>query len=112
MTGMSRTTGEALNDDLPQSVADILGAPIGTRVGLRDYGSLIPELMDRPMTRSNILRIYAASAVALSRWEDRLRLQKVSLAAGAEAGSATLTLDGVRTDTGAVNSRTRLVLPL
>ena len=114
MTGMARSTGATLDglDHIRQSVADILGTPIGSRVGRRDYGSLLPDLIDQPMTPANILRLYAATAVALSRWENRLRLRRVGLAAGDRAGAATITIDADRADRPPANSRTRLVLPL
>lgn len=114
MSGMARSTGLVLDgvDHIRQSVADILGTLLGTRVGRRDYGSLLPDLIDQPMTRANILRIYAATAIAISRNEDRLRLRAVSLAAGAVPGSATITIDADRTDTTRANARTRLTLPL
>lgn len=101
MTGMSRTAGAALDgvDHLDQSVRDILGTPIGTRAGRRTYGSHVPRLVDQPFTAANVLRIYAASAVALSRWEDRLRLTRVSLAPGSRPGAATITVEGQRSDT-------------
>ncbi len=114
MTGMSRTAGGALDgiDHITQSVRDILGTMVGTRVGRRDYGSLLPELIDQPLTGANVLRLYAATALALSRWEDRIRLRRVALVAGDRPGSATLVLDAVRTDTTPAKARTRLVLPL
>lgn len=114
MAGMARSTGAVLDglDHIKQSVADILSTPIGTRVGRREYGSLLPDLIDQPMTPANILRVYAASAVAISRNEDRLRLRRVSLTAGERPGSATIVIDAERTDTAASNARTRLVLPL
>lgn len=114
MTGMARLTGATLDglDHIRQSVADILATPIGSRVGRRDYGSLLPELIDQPMTPANILRLYAATAVALLRWEDRLRVRRVGLAAGDRMGGATITIDAERTDTPPANSRTRLTLPL
>lgn len=114
MTGMSRATGAALDgiDHIRQSVLDILSTMIGTRVGRRDYGSLLPELIDQPMTGPNILRLYAATAVALTRWERRLRLRRVLLAAGSVPGAAVLTIDAVRTDAPTPNSRTRLTIPL
>lgn len=114
MVGMSRTTGAALDglEHIRQSLRDILGTPIGTRVGRREYGSLLPELLDQPMVGANILRLYAATAVAISRWEDRLRLRRVSLVAGERPGAATLVLDAVRTDVAPANARARLVLPL
>ena len=76
MSGMDRRTGAPLDGlgHIRQSVADILSTMIGARVGRREYGSLLPELIDRPMTPPNILRLYAATALALSRWEKRLRL--------------------------------------
>lgn len=114
MAGMARTTGAALDglEHIKQSVLDILSTPVGTRAGRREYGSLLPELIDQPMTPANILRVYAASAVAISRNEDRLRLRRVSLATGERPGAATIIIDGDRTDTAAANARTRLVLPL
>lgn len=114
MAGMARNTGAALDglEHIRQSVLDILSTPVGTRVGRRDYGSLLPELVDQPMIAANILRIYAASAVAVSRNEDRIRLRRVGLSAGDRPGAATIILDADRTDTAAANARTRLVLPL
>ena len=114
MAGMARSSGAVLDglEHIKQSVADILSTPIGTRAGRREYGSLLPELIDQPMTPANILRVYAASAVAISRNEDRLRLRRVSLAAGDRPGAATIIIDAERTDTASTNARTRLVLPL
>lgn len=114
MPGMSRHTGAAMSgiEHIQQSVRDILSTPIGTRVGRRDYGSLIPDLIDQPLTPANILRIYAATAVALSRHEDRLRLRRVGIAAGERPGAAVMTIIGDRTDVAPANARTRLVLPL
>ena len=114
MAGMSRSGGEALDglDHIRQSVADILGTPIGSRVCRRDYGSLLPDLIDQPFTPANILRLYAASAVAIARHESRLRLRSVSLAAGARPGAATLTLIAERTDSATPNALARLTLPL
>ena len=114
MAGMARSSGAVLDglDHIRQSVADILATPIGSRVGRREYGSLLPDLIDQPMTPANILRVYAASAVAISRNEDRLRLRRVGLTAGDKPGAATIVIDAERTDTATANARTRLVLPL
>jgi phage protein D len=54
------------------------------------------ELIDQPMTPANILRLYAATAVALTRWEDRLRL--VSLAISEKRGDEADQLDIVLDD--------------
>jgi phage baseplate assembly protein W len=114
MAGMSRTSGAVIDGlgSIRESVADILGTPIGTRVGRREYGSLLPDLIDQPMTAANILRIFATSALALSRWEDRLRLRRVTLSAGMGPGAATLNIEADRTDTVPATARTRIALPL
>lgn len=113
MAGMSRNGGTALDgvEHIAQSVRDILGTPIGTRPARRNYGSEVPRLIDQPLNPANVLRIFAASALALSRWEDRLRLTRVSLAAGARPGAATVVIEGDRTDT-AVPSTARIATSL
>jgi phage baseplate assembly protein W len=102
MSGMNRITGAALatttDAHLQQSVADILTTPIGSRVARRDYGSLLPELLDQPFGPTTVLRLYAATASALARWEPRVALRRVSLRPGAAPGQASLTIIGTRTD--------------
>ncbi len=101
MTGMSRNTGRAMNgnsvEHLVQSIGDILTTPIGSRTLRRTYGSELPDLIDQPLNARTRLRIYAATAMALLRWEPRVRLKRVSLRVGA-AGIAALDLVAVRTD--------------
>ena len=76
---MNRDTGGALNDQdsIIQSIADILTTRIGTRVMRREYGSLLPELVDHPFNHATRLRVYAATAMALLRWEPRISLSRV-----------------------------------
>ena len=95
MNGMDARTGKPLAgiDHLRQSVADILFTPLGSRLCLRDYGSAIPDLIDRPVTPSLRLRVYAATAMALLKWEPRLRLLAVTLVAGAAPGAFILAID-------------------
>lgn len=116
MTGMARTTGATLDgvDHIRQSVADILSTPLNARVGRRDYGSQLPDLVDQPRTAANILRIYAATALALARWENRLRLRRVGLVAGDRPTSASILIEAERRDRPAnvADALTRIVLPL
>jgi len=114
MSGMNRSTGALIDgdEDLRQSIADILSTPIGSCVGMRDYGSIVPGLIDQPGNRTTALRLYAATALALTRWENRLRLTRVQLAAGDRPGAATLSIEGKRTDRPPANSLFRLSLPL
>lgn len=77
-----------------QSLADILTTPIGSRVMRRDYGSKVPELIDQPLNGATVLRIYAATAYVVLRWERRIALTELHLQRGAD-GQATLILGGV-----------------
>ncbi|CAN5694677.1 GPW/gp25 family protein [soil metagenome] len=102
MNGMDAHTGKLIGgaDHLRQSVGDILGTPLGSRIARRDYGSLLPELLDQPDNALTRLRIFAASALALQRQESRLRSSRFALQRGATPGAAILTISGTRTDTG------------
>ncbi|KKO65363.1 25-like lysozyme [Janthinobacterium sp. KBS0711] len=95
MMGMHAATGRSLTGlgHLRQSVADILTTPIGSRIRRRRYGSEVPELIDQPLNSATQLRIYAATAFALRRWEPRLQLSSVQLTRDTD-GAITLLLDG------------------
>lgn len=112
MNGTDATTGKPLADaaHLAQSIGDILSTPLGTRVMRRDYGSLLPQLVDQPVNGTTLVKLYAATASALMRWEPRLRIGRVSLARG-DAGAFVLTVEGQRTDV-AVATSTALTVPL
>ncbi|WP_019833779.1 GPW/gp25 family protein [Sphingomonas sp. PR090111-T3T-6A] len=114
MSGVDRHTGKPLDGDahLAQSIFDILSTPIGTRVMRRDYGSALFKLADAPFNPATQLRMYAATATALKRWEPRLALTRISIALGDVPGAFIVSLEGTRTDRTAGNSLTRLTLPL
>lgn len=115
MTGMDAATGAPLAglDHLRQSIARILSTPLGSRVCRRDFGSLLPELLDQPMNPLGRMRLLAATAQALLRWEPRLRITSVQLLpVDAAAGSYALAIDGQRLDVPAARAATRLTLPL
>lgn len=96
MPGMNNLSGKPVADiaHLSQSIADILTTPLGTRLERRTYGSLVPDLIDHPDNGATRVRIYAAVASALMKWEPRLHLSRVQLASGPAAGRATLDLSG------------------
>jgi phage baseplate assembly protein W len=112
--GLDATTGQRLDGDahLAQSIATILTTPLGSRVQRRDFGSLLPELIDQPFNAMTRVRLYGATATALARWEPRIRLSRVSLAAGERPGAFVLTVEGQRTDVAPANAHTRLTIPL
>ena len=96
MTGMHRSSGEGMREraHLMQSIADILTTPLGTRLQRRTYGSLLPDLIDHPDNGTTRIRMYAATASALMRWEPRLRLSRIQLTSGPQTGQVTLDLSG------------------
>jgi phage baseplate assembly protein W len=93
---MNRHTGQhmGLREHIAQSVADIIATPIGSRVMRRDYGSLVPELLDHPNNELTRLRVYSAAASALAKWEPRLRVSSLQLAQDTTPGRTVLTLQG------------------
>jgi phage baseplate assembly protein W len=99
MTGMNNTTGRAVSDvaHIRQSVRDILTTPIGSRAMRRDYGSLIPELIDQPMNPATRLRVMSASVSALVKWEPRIRVASVRLAVDAN-GTTVADIEADRVD--------------
>lgn len=74
---MNKIDGTTLKNEqahIRQSVADILQTPIGSRIQRRDYGSILPMLIDRPISHALALQIAAASIVALQKWEPRIEI--------------------------------------
>ena len=100
MIGMNNGNGLAISGSqhLAQSIADILTTPIGSRVMRREYGSQLADLIDWPLNSATRLQAYAATAMALMRWEPRIRLSRVELSLGAVAGQAVLDLEGTLAD--------------
>ena len=114
MIGASASNGRSLGGmaHLGQSIGDILMTPLGSRVMRRDYGSLLPELIDQPFNDATRMRLFGATALALMRWEPRIRLIRVQLFQGASPGSYTLDLDCVLVDANTASDYTRLTIPL
>lgn len=114
MRGMDATTGGVIDgaDHLGQSIGDILTTPLNSRVMRRDYGSLLPELIDAPFNDATRTLLYGATAEALMRWEPRIRIKQMALALGDTPGHFVLDIEGERTDVTQGNSYTRLTIPL
>lgn len=103
MIGLHATTGRAIADNahLAQSIADILTTPLGSRVMRREYGSQLADLIDAPFNDATRLQAYAATAMALMRWEPRLRLSRVQLSLGDQPGQTILDIEGTEVDSNA-----------
>ena len=96
MTGMRTENGQAITGlaHIQQSIRDILTTPIGTRVMRREYGSLLPELIDQPLNDVTLLQAYSASIMAITRWEPRVRVLRVNRQVDAsQHGRAWLEID-------------------
>lgn len=93
---MHRGTGRALSgiEHVVQSLGVLLTTPIGSRVMRREYGSLVPDLIDQPDNGATRVRLVSAIAGAVMRWEPRVRISRVQLQRGDEPGQATVLLSG------------------
>jgi hypothetical protein len=113
MRGTDTTTGKILSgvEHLRQSIADILTTPIGSRLRRRDYGSLLPFLVDQPQNPLTRIKIFGATAIALLRWEPRIRLTRVKLDFN-PGGGAVLELEAEDLESPNPNTFLRLTVPL
>jgi uncharacterized protein len=112
--GMSRSTGRSVSgiDHIWQSCRDILTTRIGTRIARRSYGSLLPELIDQPGNSANMLRLRAATVMALSNWEPRIAINKVSISLSDEQGGFVIEMQATRTDGPQASSNVSLNIPI
>lgn len=95
MIGMDRRTGQPVSGlaHLRQSIEDILSTPIGSRRMQPEYGSKIRRFVDLPVNDGWKSAVQAEVARSLSRWEPRLRLERVRVIAVLN-GQVTLQLTG------------------
>ncbi|QNM96390.1 GPW/gp25 family protein [Chitinimonas koreensis] len=98
--GMHASTGRSLADDdhIAQSVADILTTPVGSRLMRREYGSQLFDLIDQPANGATAIRLNAAAVMALMRWEPRIRLSRVAITLGSQAGAVDVAIEYSRRD--------------
>ena len=94
INGMNRGTGQRISeaDHLRQSLHDILTTPVGSRLMRRDYGSLLPFLIDQPATPKLLMQIRASVIHAILNWERRVKPQRIGLTVQSN-GQAELLID-------------------
>ncbi len=97
MAGLNRLTGKRISDwpHCQQSMNDIFTTPIGTRVQRRNYGSLIPMLMDRPQTSDMLIEFTLAVSSALELWEPRFIAEQVTLEKASAEGNVEMIVSGI-----------------
>ncbi len=101
--GIDANTGKLLVGwpHVVQSIGKLLTTSIGSRVERRDFGSLIPSMIDRPQNQDAIVNFIMATAEALEprlvrgRWygEPRFHLTRAQIGADVPA-TVTLLLSG------------------
>lgn len=102
MNGVNIRTGKRLSGSahLRQSCSDILTTPIGSRVLVRDYGSELPDLVDAPRDDLIRIRIIAATAKALARWEPRLKVTRVVVSLPDDESTFIVDVEGINKESG------------
>ncbi|UJD79819.1 baseplate assembly protein [Serratia rubidaea] len=97
--GMNASSTGTLTDQdhVWQSANDILLTPIGSRVMRRNYGSLVPDLLDSPQNDVTRMQIMSAAVIALSAWEPRIALDTINITYS-PTGSVTAELSGLLTE--------------
>lgn len=98
-TGMNHGGTGTLTDaaHVWQSVSDILNTPIGSRVMRRDYGSLVPDLIDSPQNDVTRMQLMSAVVIALATWEPRITLSIVDVRYS-QSGAVEAGLSGALTE--------------
>lgn len=93
--GLSSKTGKALTDDahISASMENILTTPKGSRIARREYGSDLPDMIDKPLNGKTRMQCMAASVIALARWEPRVDISKVQMKVGTAEQTGTLAID-------------------
>lgn len=92
--GLGSNDASALDgiDQLRQSIIDILTTYPGERIMRPEYGSRIRDLIDRPVNVQWLADLYFGVAKAITRWEPRVRVRVLRVAA-AMLSSGHVTLD-------------------
>lgn len=114
MSGMNTQTGQVIDglDHLYQSIAKILTTPLGTRIGRREFGSELFNLVDAPNNAATRVRLYAATAAALMQWEPRLKVTRIRLADDAAlSGLQVIEIEGTTTISGDLVSTSVPITP-
>ncbi|HEJ7300916.1 MULTISPECIES: GPW/gp25 family protein [Serratia] len=83
-------------DHVWQSANDILLTPIGSRIMRRNYGSLVPDLLDSPQNDVTRLQLMSATVIALAAWEPRLALDTINISYS-PTGAVTAEMAGMLT---------------
>ncbi|WP_337881766.1 GPW/gp25 family protein [Chromobacterium haemolyticum] len=112
--GLNAINGQRIDDldHIRQSLRKILTTPIGSRVMRRDFGSLIPDLIDKPLNGKTQMQLMAASVMAISAWEPRVDIANIQLQAGATPSELLVDIELTRRDGPSAGQTSSLQIPL
>ena len=98
MKGINKHTGKSISgiDYLQQRLDTLFTTPRMTRVMRRAYAGIF-HLVDKPVNQAFLVDLYAATAVAIKRWEPELNIKRITLESVAQ-GKVVLQLDGQYTE--------------
>lgn len=90
---MHRQTGQRIDvlNHIGQCVQNVMQTPLGTRPMQLDYGTDLIDIVDVPLNADGRARIVSTTAEAVTTWETRPAVERVTVAAGSD-GSAEVTL--------------------
>ncbi len=94
--GVDAATGKTLTGwrHCEQSITKILTTHLLTRVMRLDFGSNVPNLIDRPGNAAVIAGFYTAVYSALNKWEPGFRLRLIQLSSAGADGKYTFDYAG------------------
>ncbi|QND84661.1 Phage baseplate assembly protein W [Chromobacterium vaccinii] len=112
--GLNAATGQQLSDldHIRQSIRKILTTSLRSRVMRREFGSLVPDLIDKPLNSKTHMQLLAATVMAISAWEPRVELARVRLQAGQNASDLFVDLELTRRDDRGSGQSANLRVPL
>jgi uncharacterized protein len=96
-TGLNRRTGQIMRgwEHTLQSLGEILSTAFETRVMRRDFGSIVPDIIDHNITPDIMLRLVAGVAEACLKFEPNFRLTDATLLSIGADGRVEISLDGI-----------------
>lgn len=92
MTGMCRHSGKPLGDwdHIRQSLEVIFTTRVGTRLERRTFGSVGPDLVDKPLNGETVLDHFVSIAEAIDRFEPRVTLEGFGIVQADADGAASI----------------------
>jgi phage baseplate assembly protein W len=97
-SGLSKTGADSSQEEAHvfDSIKQILGTPVGSRVMRRDFGSRLHEIPFEPQDESTVSLIKHFVADAIGKWEPRVEVVRVDIQEMDASTGKVLTLITVR----------------